>query len=101
MKLEIVMSNGKVAVITGGAHGIGKAIAALFRADDVTLHIIDKTPGEWFVVNIKVEDGPPRHNLWMNCSKAKNHGIRFIDVSDALLRCAEENRWEGRDYEKL
>ena len=22
-------------------------------------------------INIKIEDSPPRHNLWMDCSKAK------------------------------
>ena len=42
----------KVAVVTGGAHGIGKAIADLFRADGVTVHIIDIKDGDWFVGDV-------------------------------------------------
>ena len=33
---------GKVAVVTGTAHGIGTAIAAALRADGATVHGVDK-----------------------------------------------------------
>ncbi len=42
----------RVAVITGGGHGIGKAIADAFRADGVQVHVIDIKPGDWFVGDV-------------------------------------------------
>ncbi len=50
------MSENKAAVVTGGAHGIGKAIADLFKTDGVTVHIIDKQSGDWFVGDVSSKE---------------------------------------------
>ena len=42
----------KVAVITGGNHGIGKAIACLFEQEGVSVETIDITPGSGFTGDI-------------------------------------------------
>ena len=52
MRTEKRMFEGKVAVITGGAHGIGKCIADEFRKHGADVCIIDKTPGNWYVGNL-------------------------------------------------
>lgn len=45
-------SENKVAVITGGAKGIGKAIAEAMREAGVTVYIIDILQGDWFVGDV-------------------------------------------------
>ena len=44
--------NHKVAVVTCGAQGIGKAIVDSFRAQGVVVYVIDKQPGDWFVGDV-------------------------------------------------
>ncbi len=44
--------DGKVVVVTGGAKGIGSAVANAFLREGASVHIIDKQPGEWFVGDV-------------------------------------------------
>ena len=42
----------KTVVITGGAHGIGRAAADAFLHEGAFVHIIDRQPGDWFVGDV-------------------------------------------------
>ena len=46
----------KIAVDTGGAHGIGKAIADSFRAEGAEVEVIDMAPGSHYVGDISQKE---------------------------------------------
>ena len=46
------MSDKRVAVVTGGGHGIGKAIVDIFRSDGTNVHVMDISSGDWFVGDV-------------------------------------------------
>ena len=52
---------------------------------DITKEFLD-----YIGKNINVIDVPSQQNLWMNCDKARKHGIIFSGVEDGLKKCAND-----------
>lgn len=50
------MFQDKIVIVTGGAHGIGKAIAEAFRREGATVEIIDIAPGDHYVGDISKKE---------------------------------------------
>ena len=50
------MFENKIAVITGGAHGIGKRIKEDFEKKGARVFVIDTAPGDWYVGDISKKE---------------------------------------------
>ena len=84
--------DGKHVVITGGAQGIGKAMASAFRAEGAAVYVIDKQPGGYFVGDLSRKDDLERFASWV---------LEQTDTVDVLINNAapimcgiDECSWE-------
>ena len=80
---EVAQQMEQVLQLPGGAYNFGsETTKSMYEITQEFLSLIGK--------NVRLEDGPPRHNLWMNCEKARKHGVVFRTVEDGLRACAED-----------
>ena len=80
---EVAENIDKVIHLPGGSYNFGsETTKSMYEITHEFLETLGK--------DIKIEDSPARHNLWMNCQKAKKYGITFSSVEDGLIRCARD-----------
>ena len=88
--------DGKVVVVTGGAHGIGSAVADAFRREGASLHIIDKQPGEWFVGD--VSDKETLERFTESIIEKSGRVDYLINNALPLMKGIDECTWEEFSY---
>jgi dTDP-4-dehydrorhamnose reductase len=80
---EVAQNMEKVIMLPGGAYNFGSETEkSMYELTKDFLKLLGK--------NVQVEDSLPRHNLWMNCQKARKFGITFQSVEEALKTCAKD-----------
>lgn len=78
---EVAENMEKVIALPGGVYNFGSETTKSMY--EITRHLL-----EILGKKVKLEDAPARHNLWMNCDKAKKYGVKFSDVIDGFIQCA-------------
>ncbi len=88
--------NGKVVVITGGAHGIGKATAEAFQKEGAKVEVIDIREGNHYVGDISKKEVLEAFSTYV----LNKHGKVDILVNNALpvMRGINEGTYEDFEY---
>ncbi len=86
----------KVAVVTGGGHGIGLCVAEEFRKGGVTVYVIDKNPGDWFVGD--VGDKETLEAFTQYVLEREDHIDYLINNTPPLMRGIEACSYEDFQY---
>ena len=80
---EVALNMEKVMELPGGAYNFGsETTKSMYEITREFLNLLGK--------DVKLEDAPPRQNLWMNCEKARKLGVDFRTVDEGLKACAKD-----------
>jgi len=78
---EVAENMENVIKLPGGVYNFGSETT-------MSMYEISEAFAAFLGKNITVKDCEPRHNLWMNCGKARKFGVTFRSVEDGLKACA-------------
>ena len=73
----------KAALLPGGVYNYGSENGLTMMETACWLR-------DRLALRIDIHDAGPRHHLWMDCSKAKRHGVAFRNTTEGLRQCIED-----------
>ena len=80
---EVVENMERFVTLPGGAYNFGsETTKSMYEITKEFLSLIGK--------DIRVDDCTSNQNLWMNCEKARKHGVIFSNVENGLKKCARD-----------
>ena len=79
---EVARNMDAVCRLPGGVYNFGSETSLSMY--EITCQLIASLGRD-----VPVTDAPPRHNLWLNCEKAKKFGISFSPAEEAVRLCLE------------